>query len=309
MDFFGGTDVFAKRNLQTNGVQVGLAATNPIAHLYAEPLFKAGVAYMCLAEMVNYVQASEPVRHHWIYIVMEGRLSVSLGRRRQFVLEPGMMCVVPEGTTWVRRGLTEKVRCIMFSLRLVPHWQPLQGRGARTRNYEFAESMHSLVRRVVRAYHSDSVSERYVGIALSGAIVELLNYELFRLEDLPSTRSDEVEALFRRIQANPAEDWPIERMTVETSMPVRTLTRHCRRVYGASPLELVIRQRLRLACELLSPPNVLSIDEVAARVGYSSGASLSTVFFRYMNMRPGEYRTRQKRGIGPGPVEPKPVDK
>ena len=77
MDFFGGTDVFAKQDADSDGIRVGLAATNPIAHLYADPLFKAGVAYMCLSEMINYAQEREPVRHHWIYIVMAGSLSVT----------------------------------------------------------------------------------------------------------------------------------------------------------------------------------------------------------------------------------------
>jgi AraC-like DNA-binding protein len=302
MDFFAGTDVFAKRSPETGALFVGLAATNPIAHHYAAPLFKAGVAHMCLSEMVNHAREAQPDKHHWMYIVVEGQLAVTFGKRRARVLEPGTICIVPEGTLWGRKGLTETVRCMMFSLRTVPLWQPLQNRAARVREYEFADLMHSLVTRVLSAYNSDSVSEKYVGLALSGGIAELLKYELLVLGDLPSGREEEVESLFRSIQSKPSENWSLGRMTEEAGMPARTLTRHCRRVYGASPLELVIRQRLRLACELLSAPHELPLDEVAERVGYTSGAALSTVFYRHMGMRPGEYRRRQGGEVISGDV-------
>src|SRR5210317_1715339 len=135
VDFFAGTDVFATQKPDTGDLLVGLAATNPIAHHYAGRLFEAGVAYMCLHRTVNHFREPEPDKHHWIYIVMEGRLLVTLGRGRPRVLEPGMICVVPEGTVWGRQGLTELVDCMMFSLRCVPLWQPLQSRGARVREY------------------------------------------------------------------------------------------------------------------------------------------------------------------------------
>jgi AraC-like DNA-binding protein len=295
VDFFAGID--GVRRGKGGNLNATLRSMDPIAHEYAEPLFSAGVHDIFLTQRIDYHTGPDAARkavNHNILILLQGRLSATLGRGRK-VLEPGMICVVPAQVARRFATLDGSATWIYFDMRPVPLWHPLEARGAGIREYEFANSMRSLVVRVLKAYQSDSVADKHVAIALSGGILELLKYELSAIEHRPSVRAAEVEALFKRIQANPEENWTLKRMVAETNLPVRSLTRHCNRIYGSPPLELVIRQRLRVACWLLGRGEDTSLDEIAVRVGYSCGSSLSTVFTRHMGIRPAKYR-RDVRG-------------
>jgi AraC-like DNA-binding protein len=288
----GGSDRPRGRVRHPDDRMLGLAATNPIAHQYAGPLFKAGVAFVCFAEYVNHQRGPQPDKHHWIYIVLEGQMLVTVGNRRKQVVGPGEICVVPEGTVWGRKGVTEKLRCIMFSLRCVPRWKPLCGRGAQIRDYDLAASMNALVVQLLNYFELGTVADRRSAQGVAKAILSLLEEEVGPREIRPSAYADKLASLFSAIRAEPAADWTLARMTEETGLPVRTLTRHCQRVYGTSPYDLVHRQRLIIACDLMTDGT--SLEEVAPLVGYADPASFSNMFHRHMDMRPGEYTRRQR---------------
>jgi transcriptional regulator GlxA family with amidase domain len=65
-------------------------------------------------------------------------------------------------------------------------------------------------------------------------------------------------------------------------------------VVGETPLRYLTRWRIQLAKRLLADSG-LSLDQIAARVGYDSAASFSRVFTKTARVSPGLYRRNVKR--------------
>ncbi|MCG2615875.1 AraC family transcriptional regulator [Terrimonas sp. NA20] len=58
---------------------------------------------------------------------------------------------------------------------------------------------------------------------------------------------------------------------------------------GTTPLDYVLKYKIRTACEWLSKPD-RSIADIAFETGFQNQQYFSTVFKKYMGMSPGEYR-------------------
>jgi transcriptional regulator GlxA family with amidase domain len=69
----------------------------------------------------------------------------------------------------------------------------------------------------------------------------------------------------------------------------RTLTRRFREETGTSPTQWVARRRLESACELLETSD-LTVEEVAARCGYGTAASLRLHMREVLGVSPRAYR-------------------
>lgn len=63
---------------------------------------------------------------------------------------------------------------------------------------------------------------------------------------------------------------------------------------GCSPLEMLVRIRMRHAAQLLRDTS-LTLDEVSHRVGLQTGAQLGVTFRRCYGVTPGQYRKETKR--------------
>jgi transcriptional regulator GlxA family with amidase domain len=72
-------------------------------------------------------------------------------------------------------------------------------------------------------------------------------------------------------------------------MSLRTLTRRFRDETGVSPGQWLIRQRVSRARELLEATD-LSVDEIAARAGYATAASLRQHMHAAIGVSPLSYR-------------------
>lgn len=93
-------------------------------------------------------------------------------------------------------------------------------------------------------------------------------------------------------------DWALERIstdfTVEdwaqqVSMSRRSFDRHFRRLYGSSPKQWIIRQRIQRAQSLLESSNI-NIDLVATNCGFENSLSLRQHFKRQLGVTPRQYR-------------------
>lgn len=70
-------------------------------------------------------------------------------------------------------------------------------------------------------------------------------------------------------------------------------TRRFRAAHGCNPIEFLTKVRLEIAQQLLIETN-LPLDEIAFRCGWSSGAYLSHVFKKQMQITPGHFRMSQR---------------
>jgi AraC-like DNA-binding protein len=115
-------------------------------------------------------------------------------------------------------------------------------------------------------------------------------------DDLPARVLAELRAPGR------AEGYPtLEMVAARLFLSTRTLKRRLQEE-GTSFLRLLVETRMRDACELLSRTQ-LSVQEVAARLGYENPANFTRAFAQAVGMPPTAYRAQACLGSSP----PKPA--
>jgi AraC-like DNA-binding protein len=96
-----------------------------------------------------------------------------------------------------------------------------------------------------------------------------------------------------KVMAAVAEDsakaWTRNKMAGMSGMSNSTLTRFFNRFVGCSPVEYLLRVRIKKACALLSFPD-LTISEIASSCGFSDSNYFCRQFRRRMKCSPLERR-------------------
>lgn len=100
---------------------------------------------------------------------------------------------------------------------------------------------------------------------------------------------DRLSVLMRRIMAEPAQDWPIERLAREAGMSTRSLARAFAAQVGCGPGAYVLSARIARARQLLETTR-LSIERVAEASGFASATSLQQNFRKALGRTPSGYR-------------------
>ena len=224
--------------------------------------------------------------------MLQGNMEVRVRGKRN-VVEPGMIFTCPNTVFFTRRAITDSIRWIYVQLQPTRLWRPFERSGPHIRAYEYMDYLYVLVNRLLSAFETESLEQRADALMYSQGLADLLQHELRRMQEKPSQHAKALERLVKDIQAKPDTDWTITRMAEETGLTVRTLTRHCQQVYGTSPMDLVIRERLRIAISHMEAGT--GLEETARRVGYSSANAFSNLFYRHIGVRPGKFKDQVAR--------------
>lgn len=91
------------------------------------------------------------------------------------------------------------------------------------------------------------------------------------------------------IHAAPADRWTLESLCREAAMGRTAFAEAFRELVGETPLQYLTSWRMQKAKALLAQTQ-LSIEQIAAHVGYDSAASLSRVFRKAVGESPGSFR-------------------
>ncbi|MBM9402435.1 transcriptional regulator FtrA [Gluconacetobacter azotocaptans] len=120
---------------------------------------------------------------------------------------------------------------------------------------------------------------------------------------VPPPAGDRLSRLLDALRGRLAERWTMERMAAVMHVSVRSLHRHIRDATGLAPGTWLLRQRLRLAEELLEE-TTLSIEAIALRAGFGTAANLRQHFRAVTGVTPTAYRlqfaTRREGEAGGG---------
>ncbi|MEM7584093.1 MAG: AraC family transcriptional regulator [Acidobacteriota bacterium] len=87
----------------------------------------------------------------------------------------------------------------------------------------------------------------------------------------------------------PTDPWTVESLARAVGMSRASLARHFQQEVGSSPMLYLSRWRLENARRLLRQSD-LSLDEIAAKIGYATGFSLSKAFKHTFGISPGQFR-------------------
>jgi AraC-like DNA-binding protein len=100
----------------------------------------------------------------------------------------------------------------------------------------------------------------------------------------------------RTIHAEPASPWKLETLAKEAGMSRTAFALRFKALVGWSPLDYVLRWRMRLAAHALSFERP-KLSEIASSFGYDSEAAFSAAFKRVMGCAPKQYQTRIGRPL------------
>src|SRR3989344_1314320 len=92
----------------------------------------------------------------------------------------------------------------------------------------------------------------------------------------------------RLMHSAPEQSWTVDALAREAALSRSTFFERFLRAVGVPPMEYLLAWRMALAKNLLrGSDGRIGIDEVAARVGYSSASTFSTAFSRHVGLAPG----------------------
>jgi transcriptional regulator GlxA family with amidase domain len=105
----------------------------------------------------------------------------------------------------------------------------------------------------------------------------------------PPRASGGLAALIEWMAANAHRPLSLDELADRAAMSPRTLSRRFREETGSTPLQWLIGARVRRAQALLET-SALSVEQVAAEVGFESASTLREHFRRWVGVSPKEYR-------------------
>jgi AraC family transcriptional activator of mtrCDE len=95
-----------------------------------------------------------------------------------------------------------------------------------------------------------------------------------------------------RILEHPSDQHTVDSLADIASMSRSTFADRFAATFGRPPMALVQQVRMQHAARLLRRDSTLSMDDVAARAGYSSRSHFSAAFRRHHGLSPTEFRSQ-----------------
>jgi transcriptional regulator GlxA family with amidase domain len=123
----------------------------------------------------------------------------------------------------------------------------------------------------------------------------------FIVREPPSPEGTPMALLLERLERRLHEELDLPQMARLASMSTRTLSRRFREQVGTTPAQWLAHARIRRAQRLLETTD-LSVERVAAEVGFGAAAMLRERFRQVVGTSPREYR----RSFRPGHTSPPP---
>ena len=105
----------------------------------------------------------------------------------------------------------------------------------------------------------------------------------------PGPELSSLEALLPWLEKHLARKLSLEVIARRAALSVRTLNRRFREQLGTTPLNWLLRARVRRAQALLETTS-LSVESIAAKVGFGSASALREQFQRFVSTSPYAYR-------------------
>lgn len=107
---------------------------------------------------------------------------------------------------------------------------------------------------------------------------------------LAALQNKQIRNVLLAIMDEPADLWSVEQMAEKAFLSKSAFAERCQNVTGLTPKHLLDKVRLQRAQYFLKHTD-LSLELIAARIGYQSGTSFIRFFKQRIGLSPGEYRS------------------
>lgn len=104
------------------------------------------------------------------------------------------------------------------------------------------------------------------------------------------TQVEKVKALQEFLMRNAEQNFTQEELSVRFDIPLTTMKRCFKSVFGSSIGAWLLQYRMNQAAVLLRTQKDVSVAEIAGRVGYDSPSKFAMAFKKVMGLAPLEYR-------------------
>ncbi len=149
---------------------------------------------------------------------------------------------------------------------------------------------------LVELVNEETHSERPGRDVVLARLLEILLIEGFRATAAPTAAPGLLRGLadhrlataLRRMHEDPSRPWTVSDLAREAALSRSTFFDRFRREVGVAPMEYLLGWRMAIAKDLLRR-DVVSVGEVARRVGYSSSSTFSVAFTRQVGTAPTIY--------------------
>jgi AraC-like DNA-binding protein len=151
----------------------------------------------------------------------------------------------------------------------------------------------------IAAVVAESASKRAGGENVLARLAELMFVEVVRryLDTMPADQQGWLAALRDRaigralalMHARPAHPWTLDELAKEAALSRSALAERFTLLVGVPPMQYLAQWRIQLAASLIAG-GTMSINMIAARVGYESEAAFNRAFKRLVGLAPGAWR-------------------
>lgn len=157
------------------------------------------------------------------------------------------------------------------------------------------ELVHSLMAIEAETQRGAGVSRPYLAAHLALVLVMLWRLTSREGSELPPAGAGAPRLLrFRHlVETQFRAHWPLGRYAAELGISTDRLHDLCEHTLGRNPLALVHQRLVREACSLLAGTD-LSVERVAADLGFGSASHFSRFFKRWLDESPTAWRARAR---------------
>lgn len=124
-------------------------------------------------------------------------------------------------------------------------------------------------------------------------LLEELLHLAWQTRSEPAAADPHMLAAAQLLSQRAGEAFSMEEISANFDLGPVQFTRRFRAAHGRNPIQYLTAARLEIAQRLLIE-TTLSLDEIAARCGWSSGAYLSQVFTSQLLITPGRFRSSRR---------------
>jgi AraC-like DNA-binding protein len=170
-----------------------------------------------------------------------------------------------------------------------------------------SDSATSGLMRTLEALREESTTDRAGSPAVITRLAEVLVLQTLRawiesnqgltIRWIGALRDPNIGRALAAIHKDASHPWTLASLSTVSGMSRSAFTARFMSLTGESPMQYVRRWRIYMAGALLREENIPH-EEVASRLGYSSAASFSRAFRRYVGAAPGAIRKAATRRRG-----------
>ena len=228
-----------------------------------------------------------------LMIMREGSFFCSFSEEKSFIAEAGDLIFFPQKQHFTRRILEPSLfHLIYFTLSDQNPISDFLPSGKITLS-DRARLESNIAVFHERPYETDNITEAIKQHSIND-ILMMYYHEYAPKQTQENRLSPPIRAVVQYCTNQIGDKITLQAMADVAKMSTSTLSRHFREETGFSPMEYLIRLRMRNAIKALTKTND-SISEIAERCGYENIYYFSNAFKKIYGYSPSEHRKRKPR--------------